>query len=774
MFNSRGIRDKISSMHKRILFALLLMGFTSLVVQTLLIREFLISFYGNELTIGLILGNWIILEALGSSLLSRASLKSKRPHLVYALLQTGIALYLPLSIFFIRTVKNILGLTLGEGMGILPIFFSSFFILAPLSLFDGAEFPFGCRILSDSEGKPLESAGRVYILEAIGFILAGPIFTYFLITKLNSFSIAFLLGLLNLISAILLLKDIPKGALAKAFFIFINVLFIFVLLTFFGPSQKLQRFSINKQWQAKEVLSYRNSIYGNLAVTKSGEQYTFYTDGIPIITTPVPDIASIEELVHFTMLARLNPKNVLLLSGGAGGVIKEILKYPIEKLTYTELDPQLIKLIQDFPTDLTKSELADRRLEIKYIDARRFLYLSKSSITGTKFDVVMLNLPMPSTLQLNRFYSQEFFQSVKSILSEDGIFSFSLPGSLSYLNQPLRNLNGSVLNTLEDIFSVQVIPGDFNLYIASNKKFSLSPEGFLKQLAQKNIQTKLLNKFHLEYRLHPRWLDWFYDSISDYTKVRKNFDLSPSATFYSIAYWNTIFSPHLEKFFTILDKLNFKSLLIYLLIFGVGLFALNALVPKLRKASIAFAILTTGFVGMSFDLIIIYAYQSFYGFVFSHLALLVTAFMAGLTLGGWLMTKNLGKINPSATLRVYFSLFSKIELALIGFCFTAGLLLLCLKNFALPQFSFVFFILSGASGYLVGSEFPLANKIYGQDKSSTRTAGILYALDLGGAWLAALVISVALVPVIGILKTCVLLMILKAISLALVVSSKLR
>ncbi|MDP3733294.1 MAG: hypothetical protein Q8Q91_02015, partial [Candidatus Daviesbacteria bacterium] len=321
---------------------------------------------------------------------------------------------------------------------------------------------------------------------------------------------------------------------------------------------------------------------------------------------------------------------------------------------------------------------------------------------------------------------------------------------------------------LEDIFSVQVIPGDFNLYLASNKKFSLSPDGFLKQLAQKNIQTIVLNKFHLEYRLHSRWLDWFYDSISDYTKVRKNFDLSPSATFYSIAYWNTIFSPHLEKFFTILDKLNFKSLLIYLLIFGVGLFALNALVPKLRKASIAFAILTTGFVGMSFDLIIIYAYQSFYGFVFSHLALLVTAFMAGLTLGGWLMAKNLGKIKND------FSLFSKIELALIGFCFTAGLLLLCLKNFALPQFSFVFFILSGASGYLVGSEFPLANKIYGQDKSSTRTAGILYALDLGGAWLAALVISVALVPVIGILKTCVLLMILKAISLALVVSSKLR
>lgn len=748
-------------MNKKILFALILMGFTSLAVQTLLIREFLITFYGNELTIGLILGNWIMLEALGSILFNRLSLKSKRPYLAYALLQTGIALYLPLSIFLIRTAKNILGLTPGEGIGILPIFFSSLFILAPLSLFDGSQFPFGCRILSDTKGKPLESAGRVYILEAAGFILAGPIFTYLLITKLNSFSIAFLLGLLNLISAIFLLKNALKDTLTKSFYIFINILFILAALTFFGPSQKLQRISINKQWQAKEVLSYRNSIYGNLAVTKSGEQYTFYSDGLPIITTPVPDIAFVEELVHFTMLSHPNPKNVLLLSGGSGGVIKEILKYPIEKLTYTELDPDLIKLIKDFPTDLTKSELADPRLEIKHIDGRRFLRLTKS-----RYDIAILNLPMPSTLQLNRFYTQEFFQGIESALAEGGVFGFALPGSLSYLSPALRNLNGSILNTLKDVFCVQVIPGDFNLFIAKKSDFSLSPDTFLGRLKEKNIQTQLLNKFHLEYRLHQRWLDWFYNSLSDYAKIRKNFDLAPSATFYSIAYWNTIFSPRFEKLFKILDKLSFKPTLLCLIIFGLGLILLKRLIPKLKRASIGFAIFSTGFVGMSFNLIIIYAYQSFYGFVFSHLALLVTAFMAGLTLGGWLMTKNLEKIRDD------FSLFSKIELALTGFCFTAGLLLLCLKNFASPEFSFVFFILAAISGYLVGSEFPLANKIYGRDKSSTRTAGILYALDLGGAWLAALIISVALVPVIGILKTCVLLMLLKAISLTLVASSK--
>ena len=76
------------------------------------------------------------------------------------------------------------------------------------------------------------------------------------------------------------------------------------------------------------VIHNENSIYGNITVTKRGEQYTFFTNGIPSITTPVPDIASIEDFVHFPMLFHEKPESILILSGGAGGMIHEILKYP--------------------------------------------------------------------------------------------------------------------------------------------------------------------------------------------------------------------------------------------------------------------------------------------------------------------------------------------------------------------------------------------------------------------------------------------------------------
>ena len=73
---------------------------------------------------------------------------------------------------------------------------------------------------------------------------------------------------------------------------------------------------------------------------------------------------------------------------------------------------------------MTREELSDPRLDIKHIDGRRYIRLAEYSGSGERYDLVILNLPMPSTLQLNRFYTKEFFQNVRAVLAEDGIFAF--------------------------------------------------------------------------------------------------------------------------------------------------------------------------------------------------------------------------------------------------------------------------------------------------------------------------------------------------------------
>jgi len=89
-----------------LVYALLLMGFTAIIGQVILIRELLVSFYGNELSIGIFFANWLLLEALGSYAAGRLADKVKSGISYYALLQLIISLTLPAIIFLTRIVKK--------------------------------------------------------------------------------------------------------------------------------------------------------------------------------------------------------------------------------------------------------------------------------------------------------------------------------------------------------------------------------------------------------------------------------------------------------------------------------------------------------------------------------------------------------------------------------------------------------------------------------------------------------------------------------------------
>jgi spermidine synthase len=80
------------------------------------------------------------------------------------------------------------------------------------------------------------------------------------------------------------------------------VLVCSIVLLAGGGADRLHLESIAKQWIGKKVISYENSFYQNIVVTKDQDQLTFYSDGIPVVTTPVPDITFIEEFSHIPLL----------------------------------------------------------------------------------------------------------------------------------------------------------------------------------------------------------------------------------------------------------------------------------------------------------------------------------------------------------------------------------------------------------------------------------------------------------------------------------------
>jgi spermidine synthase len=476
--------------------SLLIMGLSGIVAQIILLRELLVSFFGNELTLGIILANWLILEAIGSFYIGKSVEKTERKIEIYVLLQLIFSLALPFAVYLSRVFKNFLLTTPGEGLGFSPIFYSSFLILIPVTLSHGALFTFGCKIYSQYAREDASSIGKVYVLETIGSIIGGLLLTFLLIQYLNSFEIAFIISLANALISIFLLwpERMPSFVCLRnglwGLSIFLALLFAYLLFT--PISHVIHVSSIQSQWKHMEVIHNENSIYGNINVTKRGEQITFFTDGVPSITTPVPDIASIEDFVHFPMLLHEEPQTVLILSGGAGGMIHEILKYPVTRIHYVELDPLLLKLVQKFPTPLTESELSDERVRIHYTDGRFFVQKSRE-----RFDMIFIGLPAPQELQINRFFSSEFFSVAKKKMNPDGIIVLTLPGSLTYINPELRDLNRCILDTLKSVYpSVRIIPGDVNLYLASesDQLKGVTAEGMAKRLEERKIKTSLFTK----------------------------------------------------------------------------------------------------------------------------------------------------------------------------------------------------------------------------------------------------------------------------------------
>ncbi len=741
------------------------MGFSGLVAEIFLLRELLIVFSGNELCIGIILANWLILEAFGCYFLGRKAEKSRNNVETFTIITILFSLSLLVAIFLTRILKRIIGISIGESIGFLPMFYSSFLILLPVSVLHGALFTFGCRIYSMFSGRDASSAGRVYVYETVGTIIGGIVCTWLLIPYLNSFQASIWLAMLNFTVCLVLLAPYWKtGLFQKTTLVILSVLIFFSgYLVFAGQADKVHNYSIRAQWKNHNVIHYQNSQYGNICVIENQGQYIFFQDGVPNIITPVPDIPFIEEFVHLPLLAHPEPSKLLILSGGAGGIINEALKHPsIETIEYAELDPLLLDLLRKFPTPLTESELNDRRVKIKHIDGRLLL-----KTTQNKYDLILTGILEPSNLQANRFFTKEFFSLVKKRLNKGGILVLGLPGSLTYLNEELKNLNGCIFNTLKSVFShIRVIPGDGkNLFLSSDSRdiSTIDRVQIIERLNQRNIKSDVIIPWHIEKKLHHGWQDWFSRFIEG-SSQKINSDFNPVGLFYSIAHWNALFAPSLCRLFRQFERINLRTIVLLFVIFLLLFFFFRSKNIQFLRAGIPLSIMTTGFAGMIFSLMLIFTFQSIYGYVFSWIGLLVASFMAGAALGAMLVTRALAGIKND------LKLFIKIDLAII--CFSIGLPLIFLAVHACldsPGVSFfpriLFLVISFICGLLIGSQFPLANKIYLRNsRSLSKTAGLLYASDLLGGWFGGIAGAVVLLPVLGLTGTCITVGLLKLTS----------
>jgi spermidine synthase len=817
--------------------ALFSVGMSAIIGQVLLMRELLATLYGNELLFGLILAAWLGWGAIGAALALTGSRAAWRWRALAAGLAVA-ALLLPIEMAIVRDLRTLLGATPGSTLELGPLVLAVALVLAPLCLCLGALFTVGTRCLVEEGGTP----GRAYFLDSAGAAAGGILFSFVFVRWLSPFQTAFVVSGFDLASVVIVTRatglEAPwlprkkagiheptsgcqaseaasRGRLARASGIGAAIVMAAILVAAAFPLGRLAEIAtLRLEWPsarsgtAQSLLFSGDSPYGRLAIQARGSQRIFYTDGLLAFETQgtFP-----EEVTHLPLLAHPAPGEVLLIGGGIAGDLREILKHPVEKVTYVELDPLLIDAARDFLPPADAETLDDARVQLVMTDGRAFVASTSgrqaANQTGSdgEYDAIILDLPEPTTGALNRFYTAEFFSQVRGLLRPGGIFSFGLPSAENYWNPELAERNASIYRTLSTAFpAITILPGEHDFFLASDRPIDTDPDVLSRRLTERGIQTRWVTAGYIHDLLTGDRFAEAQRRVELEAGAGINRDLSPLSYYYSLAQWLARFYPGLRQAFE-------GARLFGLWWLAIPLVLALVLARWKRSWRAPVVVAAVGIAQMLLELVVLFAFQALYGSLYLEVGLIITAFMGGLALGSAAGTRlaapadrrsqftDLGSGSEPASNspgRDSSQTRSKIRSprflrhALVGVL--AGLAVYCA---ALP-FLFVLSPLPGGiprlafpalaliGGMLGGMVFPLASGLPSADgrsragaasprseqpspvsRPSSAIGGVLYAADLGGGCIGALIGVALFIPIAGIPSTCAAIVVLAAVGL---------
>ncbi len=726
------------------------MGFSAVVGQIVLMRELIVVFNGNEMSLGIMLATWLFWSAIGSIACSAFDLGRSHTRWTVATLECLLAASLPMTILALRAAKPLFQTVPGELVGPLPMLLGS---MACLSLFcaaAGALFVVAARLyLTESRTSTRVTVSTAYLLEAAGSAVGGLVASVVLLRFLESFQIAAVVVLLNLCMAAVLSR---RMRFRQVVVLAGSVAMIAVpVLLLAAPS--LERLSRTSLWRGFRLVESRDTIYGNLTVTETGTVRTIYDNGVVLANGP--DNNAAEEAVHYALLEHPAPHTVLLIGGGVNGSIAQALKHPtIERIDYIELDPALIQIARQFFPSQSSGLDGNPHVHLHYEDGVRFL----KTATGV-FDVVIVDVPDPTTAQLNRFYTAEFFRSARERLAPGGLVAIQLHSSEEAVSPDLAEFLRCIQHTLDSVFPyVAVIPGETIHFFGAMQPevLTVDPATLIERLRSRHLKTQYVREYFIPYRMAPDRMEQVSEQLQQLASTPVNRDFAPIAYYFNVVLWCTQFSPGNSSWFRAAARIPFRSILtaamvFLLLIATVAAFALDR--EGRARFAAAYCITTAGFTSMVLQILLLLAFQSVYGYVYHQLAILIGLCMAGIACGSWLGIRTVRLRNR----RPYPNLVSTQFLLALStpalMCVVSILAKVSGSATSWIAAQLIFPALAALAGLLGGYQFPLAAEIYLHDRESRSRLGTLYSIDLLGGCAGALVLSTYLIPVFGFWET---------------------
>lgn len=720
-------------MKKRAIMSCVYLGFFSQVAQVIVLREALTVFSGVEMVLGLMLAVWLLAVGVGGFAGNRIRISRRKSFTVLGALYILAGFLLPLSIIAIRQVPVIFNFAPGEIVGPGTSFLGALLTISPVCFFLGLLFTANARLSPSGSQKWV---GTVYLLEAAGAAAGGLIVTFVFIPFFSHLITA--LGMIVIALAIFLL-------LIKRVYLRYAPLFALVVLVWFGYGPRLASLgqfdrstrAINRA--VGELLAVTDSPHGQLAVTRYIDQYSLYVNGA--LASSFPDRLSAEEAVHFALLSHPAPRTALLIGGGTGGAIDEIRKHGVEA-DYVELDSRLIALARDHFPATAAAALDDCRVLVR--DGRAYL-----SRTNVLYDVIMLNLGEPSTAMINRFFTREFYAMVKTRLTSDGVFSFRVPSAESYISPERALFLSTLYKTLQDVFAgVVVLPGQTNIFLAGDHPAALikQPEHFIARIQSRGLRNEFVNEHLLPFRLTAAADEYLAQHLQE-PEARLNTDLQPVCYFYNAILWSRQFTGWQKNMYPFLARLPAGILPVTIAFLIVLVIVLCLLNRETNTVPFLFSLFVTGMTAMTMEVILIYAFQVYLGYIYAKIGLLVACFMVGMSLGSYMLNRRVS-VSPHTVMA------GQCLPAVLGVGFLGCAALLssgAIPSAVTESIFYMFSVIFGATG---GALFVVANRLYmSRFRRGLVPVGTGYAVDLVGSALGATVVSSMLIPVWGIPET---------------------
>ena len=392
-------------------------GLASLLYEVVLLSVVVTIIGATEISAAIVLASFLLGLAVGA--LIGGSLTKKIVPFVKILMAIEILIAL-FGFFFLAALTKMVSLGFSTNF-IFWIIIGS--LLIPTILM-GMEIPIAVKILEQLGSK--SATGFVYFSDTIGGVV-GALFTGILFIPILGFHGAMYFGgFLNLLTFILAIRIGKKRNFVFLVSIFViliaGTIFLFESKPIFN---KLKLDFLDSFYSPGSLFSdvyYTETIYSvispfqHIIILKSPYYgYQLLLDG-QIQISDKESIRYHEYLVLPAIAAHPNPKSALVIGGGDGGALHQLLKFNLTKIDHVELDKQVIDVSKKYLKNVHRGSLDDKRVNRIIMDGRKYV---KQSPNGT-YDVIIIDLPDPKKLEVVPLYTKEFYDEIERILSKDG------------------------------------------------------------------------------------------------------------------------------------------------------------------------------------------------------------------------------------------------------------------------------------------------------------------------------------------------------------------